>query len=615
MKRAVAAAFGLVVVTSSCASTPPSDGPSCTDPNALPLKGLCVHVVSARARENGAWTPLPSSALTIGNLDASTVTIGARVASTGGSIEAIELVLDGLAGGSMLQEGYQSWSFAGAVAIPSSVPMDADGSIATAAATSGSSADEVTGVSYGATLIGDPGAPAVAIAATDSTIATTAIGVTASGAASGATATIVFGAAREALPLDASRGFTMPPIVVASAQVATTALTKVTTTIAAALPATTTPPRRPHGGWFSWNQLFDAVTEEDVRGNVEIAAAQLFPHGMDLVEIDDGWEGPWGDWQANAKFPSGMGGVASAITARGLVPGVWLAPFLVETTSATAKTIDPSLLVGDSTGKPLVHTPFGMTRSFYVLDGSNAASMAVVGAQIEALAGVGYSFFKLDYLYAAALPGKRSQAVTGTTALRMGLATLRASMGTGAVFNACGAPIFPLLGVADSLRISSDTAYSGVSLNWADVVFAARGTAARAFLSPLVWLDGDQAQLRSPYTVDEARVGAFVAALSGPAFSIGDDLTQLPAERLALIADTSLQDLAQSSVAATPNDPLENPAQQIVVSPILDTIAAPGSTTAPPPTTFTAQGKSGAAYALTFSWTDVHSVAVLTNGP
>ena len=79
--------------------------------------------------------------------------------------------------------------------------------------------------------------------------------------------------------------------------------------------------------------------------------------------------------------------------------------------------------------------------------------------------------------------------------------------------------------------------------------------------------------------------------------------------------DDALQDLAHANAPMTPDDPLENPADQIVVSPILDTIAAPDSTSAPPPTRFSGAGASGASYALTFSWTDVHSLSVLTSAP
>jgi alpha-galactosidase len=306
-----------------------------------------------------------------------------------------------------------------------------------------------------------------------------------------------------------------------------------------------------------------------------------------------------------------MDGVGKAITQKGLQAGVWLAPFLVDVTSDAAKGADPALFVQGPDGKPIQHKPTGSLKLYYVLDGTNPDSMKLVTAPIATLAANGFSFFKLDFLYAGAIPGTRKdKTATGTQALHAGLVALRTAMGEGSTFNACGAPTFPLLGHADSMRIGSDTAYAAASLNWGDVVFAARNTAARSFLGKLVWLDGDQTQVREPYTLEEARASAFVAALSGPAYALGDDLRTLPAERLALALDPQVLDLAGADAPAVPADPLETPAESIVTSPVLDAIANPGSTGAPPPTKFTMKGKSGATYTLSFGWTDVHSVTV-----
>jgi hypothetical protein len=126
----------------------------------------------------------------------------------------------------------------------------------------------------------------------------------------------------------------------------------------------------------------------------------------------------------------------------------------------------------------------------------------------------------------------------------------------------------------------------------------------------LVWLDGDQTQVRDPYTLDEARVSAFSAALSGPAYALGDDLRTLPAERLAIVLDPQVIDLAGAEASALPADPLESPVASVVINPVLDGMAHPGATAAPPPTKFTMKGKSGTTYQLNFNWTTAHSVTV-----
>jgi alpha-galactosidase len=598
----------LALALAGCSSQAVETPPSCLDDattRALAVGGQCLRLTSARVRSGGAWKALALVDVKVRTIDAGAVALGAQAAAPA---EAFELVITGAHGSAIQQQGYQSWSFSGAVQIPDSVPLDADGAIAGVAAATGDPLDEVPGVSYGAALVGDPGGAGVAIAAASSAVATTVVAAT--GAGGEPTITVLYGAAREPLPGDGG-AVHASEIVVAAAARSFDALAPIAAEIERALPGPARSPRRPIGGWYSWNQLFDKVTEDDITAHVDLVAAKLAPSGLPLLEIDDGWEMAWGDWKANDKFPAGMDGAAKSITSKGLTAGVWLAPFLVDVTSEAAKSADPGLFVQGPDGAPLQHRPSGSDRVYLVLDGTNPESMSLVMKPIASLVSSGFTYFKLDYLYAGALPGKRHDpASTGVGALHQGLDLVRTAMGPGATLNACGAPIFPLLGHADSMRIGSDTAFSGLSLGWSAVVFAARNTAARSFLGKLVWLDGDQAQVRAPYTEDEARASATVAALSGPAYALGDDLRALPADRLAIALDAAVLDLAGARAPAIPIDPLESPAEAIVASPVVDTITHPGSTGAPPPAGYTMTGKSGAKYTLTFDWTVAHAVKV-----
>jgi hypothetical protein len=91
---------------------------------------------------------------------------------------------------------------------------------------------------------------------------------------------------------------------------------------------------------------------------------------------------------------------------------------------------------------------------------------------------------------------------------------------------------------------------------------------------------------------------------------LGDDLRTLPADRLAIALDPQVLDMAAAAAPATPDDPLDAPAEDVVRSPVLDAILHPGSTGAPPPAKLTMKGKSGALYTLSFSWTEAHGVAI-----
>lgn len=603
VRRSLLALFFLAGCSSSPVETPPTCADDATS-RGLDVSGRCLRLTSARVLRGGAWSDLALADVKVRALDGGGVALRAVAQAPA---EAFELTVKGALGSAIQQQGYQSWSFSGAAQIPAEVPLGDDGALAAKAAFTGDPLDEVAGVSYGAALIGDPGGAGVALAASNAAAATTAFAATGPGEP---VITVLHGATREPLPASGGEVST-PEILITAADRSSDALTALAQALAAARPDGTRTPRRPVGGWYSWNQLFSGVTEGDIAAHVDLVAAELAPHGLPLVEIDDGWEVAWGDWRAGARFPAGMAAAASGITAKGLVAGLWLAPFLVDVTSEAAASADPALFVRGPDGAPLQHKPSGSNKRYYVLDGTNPASMDLAAQPIAALAAQGFTYFKLDFLYAGALPGARHDAMaTGIEALHRGLDQLRAAMGESATFNACGAPIFPLLGHADSLRMGSDTAFAGVGLNWTDVAFAARSTAARAFLAEEVWLDGDQAQLRAPYSADEARASAVVAALSGPAYALGDDLRTLPADRLALALAPDVLDLAAAAAPAAPVDPLDAPAEDIVRSPVLDAILHPGSTGAPPPAKLTMKGGSGALYTLTFAWTDTHAVTV-----
>ncbi|HSD89414.1 MAG TPA: glycoside hydrolase family 36 protein [Kofleriaceae bacterium] len=556
------------------------------------LDGVCLDQVTAHHLADGTW-------------QATGTRVTWQPASSGGLLvsvsadapaQALELAVPGLDVDQMFQQGYQSWSFAGTVAIPLEVALDDDGRARMKAARTGSAIDEVRGVSFHAALFrqGDSG-PVLVIAALSAEHAVT--GIAATRELGGPTQlSIIYGPQRELLRPDASDGRIHGELLyIATAATPEAALAKVSAEMVGAHASAGFTPKRPPGGWFSWNYFFAAVDAAAIRAQLDLAQTRLLPAGLPLVEIDDGWELAWGDWRDNAKFPDGLPALAAEIRSRGLVAGVWLAPFLVDVTSPAA-TSDPSLFVRGADGTPLVHMSPGVIGSYYVLDGTNPASMAIVTDQIRRLAAGGFTFFKLDFLYAGALAGQRSQDVTGVEALRAGLATIREAAGPDAVINACGAPTLPVLGLADSLRIGADTAFPGVELNFMPAATAARNLGARAHLFPLVWPDADQAQLRAPLTVDEARIAALTAALAGT-YSLGDDLSQLDATRLDLALDPTILDLAGAAAPATPDGIMVAPTGAIGLSPLLE-----NGLVTPPAAAFHATGKSGTGYLVTVDW-------------
>ena len=86
------------------------------------------------------------------------------------------------------------------------------------------------------------------------------------------------------------------------------------------------PPREPVSGWLSWYWLGMNISENNLMEITDFAAKSGGTLRPGVIQIDDGYQTP--NWQPgmNAKFPSGMQGVASKIAATGAMPGLMVRP-------------------------------------------------------------------------------------------------------------------------------------------------------------------------------------------------------------------------------------------------------------------------------------------------
>ncbi|WP_433153078.1 glycoside hydrolase family 36 protein [Actinomadura nitritigenes] len=201
--------------------------------------------------------------------------------------------------------------------------------------------------------------------------------------------------------------------------------------------------------WCSWYGYWDKVTDADILDNLALAER----HGIeaDMFLIDDGYEAEIGDW---LDLRPGFGSLersVGAVLESGRRAGIWVAPFLVGRRSRTFRD-HPDWLVGGA------HAGVMWDQDLAVLDVTHpeaAAHLAEVFTRFRAL---GLSHFKLDYLYAGALPGRRHEDIGPIAAYRRGLELIRTAIGPDAALHACGAPLLPSIGLADIMRVSPDTA-------------------------------------------------------------------------------------------------------------------------------------------------------------
>ncbi len=281
-------------------------------------------------------------------------------------------------------------------------------------------------------------------------------------------------------------------------------------------------------GWNSWNELFTSINEEKILKNAQFIKENFPAHGFNNIQIDDGWEISWGNWEANANFPSGMNGIANKLKDMGFIPGIWLAPFLVSDT-APVYTDHSEWLLRDENGKYLKY------ERYFILDTTNPQALNWLLSEIEKIINWGYRYLKLDFLFAGAYEGKRFTNTTSTAAYRSAMkAILDKAQEYNAYVLACGAPVIPSAGLAHGIRIGGDIAFSALPYNFSFIKNEARNIANRFFLNYVFANDPDTALLRD-VPLEEARMNLSSVLMSGKIFALGDDLPSLPPEKIALI--------------------------------------------------------------------------------
>jgi alpha-galactosidase len=439
------------------------------------------------------------------------------------------------------RQGYQSWWWSGVTDLEPVVFDDAGLPVVGGDADGLAATDETAFTSWWVGLLGRPGSTSFLVGATS------AVKAKVWTAFADDHAWVVWGHRGETITLEPGESVTLDPIVV---QIGDDpfALHRAYAEQAAAHVGVAPRTDRPPTGWGSWNQYYADVTEADVR--TELAA---LPAGADVLLIDDGWEVTWGDWTANGRFPSGMAALAADVREAGHTPGLWMAPFYVDRDTDVAQS-HPDWFVRDVDGNPVTFDNFG-PHTYQVLDVTHPDAAAwlrddVVAERVDD----GFTFLKLDFLYAGAIEGQRYEPVTGAEAYARGVELLRDGAGPDVFLLACGAPMLPSLGVFDGYRTGADIAFAFDPDPRRDYLrWQARATAARSWQNGVWWWnDPDVVLMRAPFDDVEA-TGALVAnAVSGGLWLLGDSFGALPAGRVGLALD-----LAETRGASvSPTDPL-----------------------------------------------------------
>jgi alpha-galactosidase len=257
--------------------------------------------------------------------------------------------------------------------------------------------------------------------------------------------------------------------------------------------------------WCSWYSLYTEISEPALLKVLGDLGDPHAPQGLpfEVFQIDDGWQVGIGDWEPNARFPSGMDGLAARVRETGRTAGLWLAPLLAVPSSSLFRN-HRDWLLRDEQGR-LVSAGFNWGEPLYALDTTHPQALGWLVELMERVRAWGYDYVKLDFLYAGALPGRRHAGMPREAAYRQGLKAVRQALGD-AYLLTCGAPILPSLGLCDGLRIGPDVAGEWESPRDSQLLQnfttpgarnAIRTVLHRLWLQPLVHTDPDVVYFRT----------------------------------------------------------------------------------------------------------------------
>jgi len=297
-------------------------------------------------------------------------------------------------------------------------------------------------------------------------------------------------------------------------------------------------------GWCSWYYYYGKVAESDLDEN--LAAARGRHVDWRFFVLDDGYETAVGDWlTTNDRFAHDLSPVAKRIRDSGMLPGVWLAPFVARRNSQLFRQ-HPEWFLKDRAGKPALagwNPGWGIEGRFYGLDTTHPGFQTQLRQWIGTLVHTyGYRYLKLDFLYGACLDAAaHDPTLCAAERLSLGYRIIREAAGDDVFVLGCGSPLTPARGFADAMRIGPDVAPYWFAKYRYHLTrdphalcckFAIRNMLNRAPMHRRLWVNDPDCLLvrdsETRLTPDERLSLANAIIITGGMYIISDRLAKLP---------------------------------------------------------------------------------------
>ncbi|MFD2114910.1 Sip1-related alpha-galactosidase [Paenibacillus yanchengensis] len=227
------------------------------------------------------------------------------------------------------------------------------------------------------------------------------------------------------------------------------------------------PKLQPRTGWSTWEAFAQRVDGEAVAEAATFMNKQFKPYGMELIQIDDGFQiepiPPTADgiiadsWlQTNEKFTNQHEGLLDSIKQHGFEAGIWTSAMVTNESFAKKHA---NLFEKDLSGEPL----YGQWI-YYTLKSEIELLQDQVSPLYRGLLDKGYSYFKTDqirhYLFDGLHEVVKQGLITNeeaTKQLRVYMQNARQALGDDAYFLACWGVLSEVVGIVDACRIAGDS--------------------------------------------------------------------------------------------------------------------------------------------------------------
>ena len=295
-------------------------------------------------------------------------------------------------------------------------------------------------------------------------------------------------------------------------------------------------------GYTTWYNYYGGITEDDVIRDLD--SISRLDTKVDCFQIDDGYQKAIGDWLItdSKKFKSGMKSIADSIHSKGMIAGLWLAPFAAVPSSKLFKN-HKDWFIKDKNGRP--YKTGHNWGGFYSLDIYNDGARDYLKNVFDVvLNDWGYDLVKLDFLYGACVLPMHNKTRGEIMCDAMDL--LRECCGDKLILG-CGVPMMPAFGKVDYCRIGSD-----IALDWKHNKYITRedvstphavcNSVFRRHLNGRAWMnDPDVFLLRDTNiktSFEQRKLLARVNSLFGSLLFISDNTSEYNEQQLAALYDT-----------------------------------------------------------------------------